>query len=292
MRLFPLGSSSLDPARNLSLEECLLEGRASPLPLLFLYVDKPCVVIGRNQNPWIEAAQGPGIEVYRRLSGGGSVWHDGGNLNWALLVDRRAHDQETELALVARAASSLGLEILVGPRGGLYTGPSCPIPGAKVSGTARRITATAVLHHGTLLIDSDLGALEASLGGVKTLSNRALASVPARVANLAEFIPGLRPEAALEGLSLALSGSLPGAVEGLVSEAELALPMARHLSWAWVYGETPAFALEVPGLPGTRLEVRRGRICEALGPGAGILAELVGRAFDPALLAGLGAQGK
>lgn len=291
MRFFPLRSSSLDPARNLSLEECLLEGRASPLPLLFLYVDSPCVVIGRNQNPWTELAPGVGTQVFRRLSGGGSVWHDRGNLNWALLVPRRDHDQEAELALVARAASSLGMEIVVGSRGGLYGGPSSPVPGAKVSGTARRITAGAVLHHGTLLVDSDLAALEASLGGIRVLSNRALASVPSRVANLGDYIPGLDPEAALVGLSRALTGSLPVPVEGLVSEAELAPPMARHLSWDWVYGESPAFSVEVPGLPGASLEVKRGRIAGVLGPGAGILAELVGRAFDPALLAGP-AQGK
>jgi lipoate-protein ligase A len=292
MRLLPLRSASLDPARNLAYEECLLEALAPASPLLFLFVDGPCVVIGRNQNPWMEAAPAWQGRILRRVSGGGAVWHDEGNLNWALLLPRASHDQEAELALVAKAISSLGAEVLPGPRGGLYTGPGTRLPGAKVSGTARRLTARAVLHHGTLLVSADLAALGCSLGGLAPVSSRALPSAPSAVANLADLVPGLDAEGAAKGLALALCGALPGPVEDLVAEAELLEPMARHESWAWVYGETPAFTASLEAWPGTRLEVRRGRVEAVRGPGAENLAGLVGKAFEPSLLSLGRPQGK
>jgi len=146
------------------------------------------------------------------------------------------------------------------------------------------LTASAVLHHGTLLVCADLAALSASLGGLGPASSRALPSVPSTVANLAELIPGLDVEKAADGLALALCGAPPGPVEDFVAEAELLEPIARHRSWAWVYGETPAFTADLEAWPGTRLELRRGLVEAVRGPGAGLLDGLIGQAFEPSFL--------
>jgi lipoate-protein ligase A len=282
--LIPLRSSSTDAAENLAIEEHLLDRVAESGDSLFLlYVDAPCVVIGRSQNPWVEAATLPALPVFRRLSGGGAVYHDGGNLNWALITPRPSHDQDKELSLVAAAISALGTEALPGPRGGIFAGPGSRLPGAKLSGTARRLSARAVLHHGTLLVESDLAKLRFALGGIVVSKSRALASVPAHVANLADLVPGLGLEAAASGLARSLCGAEPTPVERLVTAGSQAEAVARHRSWEWVYGETPPFAFEPPDFPGCVIDVRKGMVEAVRGQSAGELTRLVGERFDPGL---------
>lgn len=290
-------SRSTDPARNLSVEEWLLSNHRSIAAsargaVLFLYMNGPCMVIGRNQNPWAETGASPdsSLPVFRRSSGGGTVYHDEGNLNWALVVSRNAHDQDGELAWVAGAISSLGAQVLPGPRGGLFAGPGSRDPGAKVSGTARRFSADAVLHHGTLLVSSDLGRLESSLGGLVLEGSRALPSVRSRVANLSTLLPGLRPEEALGRLAEALAESPPLPVEDLVPPDALREDEARHRSWEWVYGETPAFTapVELPEGQKATVEVVRGLVAAVHGAGDpaawGWVPPPIGSRFDPAAL--------
>lgn len=285
-------SSSFDAARNLALEEGLLARGGEALErgegFLLLYVDDPCILIGRNQNPWAEAGLSA-VPLFRRVSGGGSVWHDRGNLNWALVVPRNAHDREAELALVAGAVSGLGAKVLPGERGGLFAAEGTSDPGAKLAGTARRFSPTAVLHHGTLLVESDLARLREASQGLRLPSSRALASVPSRVANLSDLVPGLGLEAAKEGLVEALCGvdARPLPIESLVSEdADLAAAMARHHSWDWVYGETPDFAYEIPGSPSRLVIVKRGLVAAIEGPCVDKLADRIGTRFDPRLWEG------
>ncbi|HWP68009.1 MAG TPA: biotin/lipoate A/B protein ligase family protein, partial [Rectinemataceae bacterium] len=174
------GSSPLD---HMAIENTLLEIYAGPPVLLLFYVNDPSVIIGRNQNPWRETAPSSALPLFRRISGGGAVYHDRGNLNWSFIVPRALHSQENELAAMAAAISAQGFEIGPGPRGGLYCGGASVRAGGKVSGTARRFGAKNVLHHGTLLVDSDMASLHASLGGIETCDDRSISSVPASPLN-------------------------------------------------------------------------------------------------------------
>jgi lipoate---protein ligase len=292
-------SASVDPYWNLALEEALLEAESAPAYALFLYINDPCLVIGRNQNPWAEIAADAGLPILRRVSGGGTVYQDRGNLNWALVLPRLGHDPEAEIALVARALAPLGIKAAVGPRGGLYLRAEGPLDGRKISGTARRMTASRVLHHGTLLVDADLGRLGRSLGGLTPALSRALPSRPALPANLAEFLPGLELEVLARALALGICGSpacmdAETAIRSIVDPGRIESISERLRSWEWCFGATPPFSIRVDTPAGfLELELRGGQVSACSGPGAGFLPEgerksLLGTRFDyrlPARLA-------
>jgi lipoate-protein ligase A len=290
MNFLALRSSGNDPRRNLALEEALLGSTSAPPYVLLLYANDPCVVIGRNQNPWVEAAAGSRLPLFRRVSGGGAVYQDRGNLNWALVVPRSRHDPEAEVGLVAHALEVLGVATRSGKRGGLFIAGG-PLDGRKISGTARRLTASRVLHHGTHLVNSDLDRLERSLGGGLAVStSRALASVRARPANLVELLPDLDLEAAATALIEGLCGSSPAAeVETAILdfvEPETIESISRRLaSWEWTYAETPPFSLKIDASCGPlEVEVRGGLVSALEGPGTELLPdtqrrELIGSRF-------------
>jgi lipoate---protein ligase len=286
-----LRAAGTEPAVNLALEESLLErgigqgagdnhsGRSRESAIL-VYVNDPCVVVGRNQNPWTEVSAGSGLPVLRRVSGGGAVYHDRGNLNWSLIVPRSRHDRGAELALVARALEGLGIETEPGPRGGLFVAAAGPWKGAKVSGTARRISATRVLHHGTLLVDADLRALSACLGGIEAELSRALPSVRSPSVNLSCLVPGLRVEDALRAIARELSGGEPLEAEGFADRAYAEEAAVRLSSWEWTWGSTPAFSLGLPWSGGlAHIEVKSGIVASASGQGAESLSSVLGRRF-------------
>jgi lipoate---protein ligase len=282
-----LHSDRTDPYRNLALEEALLGDCKEELlerkggGLLLLYANSPCVVVGRNQNPWAEAAEGSGIPTLRRVSGGGAVYHDEGNLNWALVVPRHSHNRSSELALVARALGELGIDAAEGERGGLYLAGEGPFAGAKISGTARRIGAERVLHHGTLLVDSDLALMKRSLGGLELERSRALASVSSPCANLASVLPGLGVGDVAEALARSIAGAAPEAAEGYADQGIAAEAETRLRGWAWTWGATPAFSVVLTMSGGTvRVEVLHGRVAAVSGPGAEACTGFVGLPFD------------
>lgn len=278
--------SSRDPRANLAAEESLLERPRSDEGLLLLYANEASCVVGRNQNPWAEVAGDAGLPVYRRVSGGGTVYHDGGNLNWAFILPRPEHDRGAELALVIEALrDGLGIELKEGERGGLYVA-SGPFEGRKVSGTARRLSATRVLHHGTLLVSSDLVRLGRSLGGLELSASRALPSVGSPAVNLSSLIPALTIDQAASALALSICGSEAEVLGpedlGLLADRAYAAASSERLgSWDWTWGATPPFALDLDWREGRlRLELRGGLISSASGPGAEVLSPFLGRRFD------------
>jgi lipoate---protein ligase len=280
-----LRAEGFDPVLNLALEESLLErgiGReGSQRGAILVYVNDPCVVVGRNQNPWAEVASDAGYPVLRRVSGGGAVYHDRGNLNWSIITPRSLHDSAAELEFVARAISKLGVSTFAGPRGGLFVAEEGPWKGAKLSGTARRLSAARVLHHGTLLVDADLEKLSLCLGGLATSRSKALPSVPSASVNLASLVPGLRVEEAAAAILGELSRAPERGAEALADRGYLDAAASRLSSWDWTWGSTPAFFLELPWMEGTvELEIREGRLAAASGQGAERLSALVGRRFD------------
>lgn len=154
-----------DPMRNLAVEEALLSFHNSLTdgfdPVIVFYVNAPTVVVGKFQNPWLECdvdwVASDKVPILRRVSGGGTVWHDLGNINYSFIVPRVSFDQKADLSLLVAVLSKLGAKVESNERGDLL------LDGMKVSGNAMCYKNTAVLHHGTILVDSDLARLRRAL---------------------------------------------------------------------------------------------------------------------------------
>jgi lipoate---protein ligase len=274
-------SAAADPYRNLALEESFLEKGFEGSSALFLYANEPCVVVGRNQNPWVEASEASGLPVLRRVSGGGAVYHDLGNLNWAIILPRSRHDRDAELALVVGALRDIGVDAKAGPRGGLFVSAGGPYAGAKISGTARRLTAGRVLHHGTLLVDADLARMDSSLGGLKLEASRAVSSAPSPCINLASILPGIRVEDVSGAFARVLVGASADEAADVADPAYVDEADRRLRGWDWTWGATPAFTVVVERSGGSvGIDVRGGRVASISGTGSEAIVDFIGRVFD------------
>jgi lipoate-protein ligase A len=242
-------SRNYDPYWNLALEDHLLDLLPDYGRLLLLWQADHTVVLGKNQNPWkecrLDRLRADRGLLARRVSGGGAVYHDRGNLNYALFVPRSEYREETGYQLVRQALSSLGITAERMGKSSLAVG------GRKVSGNAFCFRKNAVLHHGTLLVATNLDRLnrylEVSEADIET---RAIASVPAEVANLSEFEPGLtvaRVAEALVHVGADLLKTEPVVRDPRELHAQ-ALHDLRHryVSWEWCYGHTPPFTISLP----------------------------------------------
>jgi lipoate-protein ligase A len=152
-------SRSLDPYLNLSIEHYLLQKTPADSTVLFLYTNRPSIIIGRNQNPWVEVnlrllrEEKPEIQIVRRRSGGGTVFHDEGNVNYSVICPTPAFDRDKHAKMVVRALRNLGVaKVKVNKRHDIvFGGGGYPY---KVSGSAYKLTRLRSLHHGTCLLSS------------------------------------------------------------------------------------------------------------------------------------------
>lgn len=178
-------SPSRSPETNLAAEMQLLTECLDDV--LFFYINTPSVIVGRNQLPEAEAdldyCSRHGIPVLQRISGGGTVYHDEGNINYAFAVnaERSVLDRDF-LTPVIEALKTFGVIATAGKRRELLVG------GRKISGTAAHVARGRQLFHGTLLFDTDLERMRLALNGDRTLRGRHVASVPSEVTNLRELI--------------------------------------------------------------------------------------------------------
>jgi len=183
MRL--LRSLSNDAGVNCELEHRLLSEAGEDV--LLFYINSPAVVIGRNQLAEAEAdlafCATHGIAVVRRVSGGGAVYHDLGNINYAFITakGRLPLLDRDPLAPVIEALASLGVEASAGSRREIL------VNGLKVSGTAAYAGRGRELFHGTLLHNTDLAMMQKALNGDASQRGRRIASVPGKVMNLADI---------------------------------------------------------------------------------------------------------
>lgn len=254
-------STSTDPFFNLALEEVLTDGEI--IPAAFLYTNSPCIVLGRNQNPWKEARVEE-ILVVRRRSGGGTVFHDVGNLNWSVFSGRSSFDKVGNAERIRHALRErFGLPIMRNERNDLT------LDGRKVSGSAYRLSGSTALHHGTLLVSANLSALRGILHPRVDLEGKWIDSVPAPggVSNLADADPGITLQAVIDALAQALS---PREVLQLGPEslerglAELVAREAAALSaFDWTFGNTRSFVQRF-GEWGS-VVVDEGRVVDVLG---------------------------
>ena len=189
-RLLVCRSRSFDPYENLALEEALLSRVGEGELILYLWQNEGTVVIGRNQNPWKECRTAllaeEGGHLARRLSGGGAVFHDRGNLNFTFLMNEADYDLPRQLTVLEQACRSLGIPAQRSGRNDLLA------EGRKFSGNAFYKHAGKAYHHGTLMLDVDLERVSRYLSPSKAkLAAKGVDSVRSRVVNLREFVPEL-----------------------------------------------------------------------------------------------------
>ena len=182
-------SPSGDGHRNLAADEFLLsQYRSCALDgvTLYFYVNSNAVIIGRNQNAWRECNLSrmaeDAVQLVRRHTGGGAVYHDEGNLNFSFIADERLYDKERQTAVVLRALARFGIQAEVNGRNDLTVG------GRKFSGCAYGLSGRARAMHGTLLISTDFGRLSEYLRpSKKKLESKGVESVRSRVVDLSEI---------------------------------------------------------------------------------------------------------
>ncbi|MEE3459583.1 MAG: lipoate--protein ligase [Candidatus Faecousia sp.] len=243
-------SRGTDPYENLALEEALLHRVGAGELILYLWQNERTVVIGRNQNPWKECRTAllaeEGGHLARRLSGGGAVFHDRGNLNFTFLVRETDYDVSRQLSVIETACRSLGIPVERSGRNDLLA------DGRKFSGNAFYKHEGRCYHHGTLMVDVDTDLVQRYLSPSKAkLEAKGVDSVRARVVNLKEFVPDLT----VQRLASALISALPAvysAGEGIPAIQDLDPKVfnlgdlrAKCASDAWLYGPKLPFTLSV-----------------------------------------------
>lgn len=214
------------PYANQALEKYLLEAVQPGELILYLWQNRNTVVIGKNQNAWQECKvaelESDGGFLARRISGGGAVYHDLGNLNFTFLCRAEHYDVARNLQIIVRALESLGIRAEISGRNDVT------VEGRKISGNAF-YEGRACFHHGTLLIGVDTEQMSRYLqASAKKLASKGVTSVRARVANLREFSPGLSPEKVAEALIFALGEELGQSPERIFP-AELDQARLRQL---------------------------------------------------------------
>ena len=231
--------------------------------ILLLYANRPCVVFGRNQNPWLEAnlnaLHNAGIQLVRRRSGGGTVFHDEGNVNFSVICPPAQFDRDRHAEMVVRALKKLGrptarvnerhdivmdVDVDAGVDGG--SSGSAAIRTFKVSGSAYKLTRLRSLHHGTCLLRSpNLGSISGLLRSPAQpfIKARGVDSVRSPVANVDLGVDEFRDAVQAEFRGM-YGGNLD--VSDEVGDEVLQLESVQKgygelLSRDWVYGQTPKF---------------------------------------------------
>ena len=185
-----LKNQSTDPCFNMAFDEYALQQLTLDEPLFFLWQNRPAVIIGLNQNAYAEVdldyLKQNDIALVRRVTGGGAVYHDLGNLNYTI-VGRAAdlnRDYPEYTRYMLHALQSLGVEAELSGRNDIL------VDGHKVSGYAKRVYKDRLMVHGTLMFDVDLEVLERALTPpIGKLESKGIASVRSRVTNLRECLP-------------------------------------------------------------------------------------------------------
>lgn len=233
-------NDSTDPYFNLAAEQYLLD--TEPDSVFMLWRNDRAVILGRNQNAYAEInrpfAEEHRIAVVRRLTGGGAVFHDLGNLNFTFIVPR---DECPELDFarfarpIADALRKLGVPAELSGRNDLTA------DGRKISGNAQCVYKGKVMHHGTLLFSADLSALAGALRvDEEKIRSKGIKSVRSRVANLSEYLPQMD----VTGLRDYLEDCFPFEKTGFSKEQTDGigrLKREKYATWEWNYGSSPAF---------------------------------------------------
>lgn len=241
-------SRQYNPYKNLAVEEYLLLHCGDTECILYLWQNQNTIVIGRNQNVWKECLvsrlQEDGGCLARRLSGGGAVYHDLGNLNFTFLVRKDNYSVERQLDVILKAVQKLGVSAEKSGRNDIM------VDGKKFSGNAFYEQGTYCYHHGTLMVNVNLGELSKYLTVSKEkLQSKGVDSVRSRVTNLTDYVPDLTTCGLKQALREAFEDvygltSNTMEISGL-SQDEIAASEKYFSSWDWLYGRKMDFQYEL-----------------------------------------------
>lgn len=237
--------SSTDPAFNLALEQYAFDALPRERSWFMLWRNHNTVVIGRHQNTLAEvneaAVKEKNVTVVRRLSGGGAVYHDLGNLNFTFIQDA-AQGGQLDMGLfcrpVAQALQAMGVDAQVNGRNDIT------IDGQKFSGNSQYVREGRVMHHGTILYDSNLDTVAQVLRvDPEKIQARGVASVRSRVTTVRSHMPRPVPledfkARLLEEISRERPMEPYTLTEGDIAAVE-AIKRARYDRWEWNYGDSP-----------------------------------------------------
>ncbi len=240
--------TSTNPYFNIATEEYLLKNFTEDIFLT--YRNEPSVIVGKHQNTLaeinLEFVNGKELPVIRRLSGGGTVYHDLGNVNYTFitngsegnLVDFKKHTQP-----IIDVLQALGVGAQIGGKNDIRVGDK------KISGNAEHIYKNRVLHHGTLLFNSNLDELNESIKvNPNTYTDKAVKSIRSHVANISEY---LKCEISIHDFILSISSHIKNQFANTkdyeLSIAEInainQLIETKYSTWDWNFGYSPSYIL-------------------------------------------------
>ncbi|WP_153462315.1 lipoate--protein ligase [Sediminibacillus terrae] len=263
-----------DPHINLAIEEYILKNFGADDTYLLFYINEPSIIIGKNQNTIEEIntnyVDSNGIHVVRRLSGGGAVYHDEGNLNFSFITKddgNSFHDFAKFTEPVTDALQKLGVKAELKGRNDIV------VDGRKISGNAQFSTRGRMFSHGTLMLDSEIENVVSALNvKMEKIKSKGIKSIRSRVANISEFLDEKITMDEFKALILRYIFDVEDVKD--VPQYKLTeedwknihqLSEERYQRWDWNYGRSPAFNIQQShkfpaGSVDVRLDVKKGTI--------------------------------
>jgi lipoate---protein ligase len=273
MLLFIDNQEITDPRINLAIEEYALRHLPLDDSYLLFYINEPSIIIGKNQNTIEEInadyVQENGIHIVRRLSGGGAVYHDLGNLNFSFITKddgQSFHNFRKFTEPVVQALNKLGVHCELSGRNDIQVGER------KISGNAQFITKGRMFSHGTLLFDSEIEHVVSALKvNAAKIQSKGTKSIRSRVANISEF---LQEQMTIDQFKKELLRSIFGMDADQVPQYRLTeedwvkihqISQERYQNWDWNYGYSPKSNIQnmkrfPVGIIDVRMDVADGRI--------------------------------
>ena len=239
---------STNPYYNMAFDEYCLESLPMDEPVFYLWQNRPAVIVGFNQEVNTEVnldfLKENGIDLVRRVTGGGAVYHDLGNLNYTIVgrSENLERDYPEYASIMAKALQSLGVPATLSGRNDIL------VEGRKVSGFAKRVCKNRLMVHGTLMYNVDVDVLTKVLNPSNTkLQSKGIASVRSRVANLCDYLPEIPNIQTFSNRLEEILSCNNTDTEYQLSDTDLAniqlLTDKKFATWEWNYGRSPKATL-------------------------------------------------
>ena len=248
MGLIYIESTSTNPYFNLALEQYVFDSLPRTKDYFMLWQNDNAIIVGKHQNTIeeinAEYVKQHGIKVVRRQSGGGAVYHDMGNLNYTLISDAVEANRlkfSDFCQPVVKALARMGVTAEISGRNDMT------IDGKKFSGNAQYVKQHRIMHHGTILFDSDLSVVSAALNVSKDkIESKGIKSVRSRVTNVREYLPKDMPLEEFKNLLKHYMVDEQHVPQYFLTPEDVAAVgelQKTYESWEWNYGSSPKYSI-------------------------------------------------